>query len=173
MSSSAPSSSSSSPAPASAAPTPPTPSYALVGSYDTVQVLSPTLTVDVVYCTIATQPSSAIVSRTVNRSVFDQGQAGVQLTNFADAVEQILSDTRVIAATGDQSIDLSGLLADFVVFTVQYVDPVLAPNGATAEASVGVDQLDFSDVTIGPTLLQGVLAIIDQTYTNLQAAASG
>lgn len=148
-------------------------SYALVGSYSTVQVLSPTLVNDVVYCTIQTQPSGVIAAMPVQESVFDAGASGPQLTNFAQAIEQVMSDPRVIAGTGSQSIDPSGLLADQVVFTVQYVDPVLAPNGATAQAVVGVSQLDFSDALIGRTLSAGVTAIIDGVYANLKAAAGG
>lgn len=147
--------------------------YSLVGSYATVQVLSPTLVNDVVYCTIQTQPSRVIASIPVQETTFDQGQAGPQLTNFAQAIEQIMTDPRVIAATGSQSIDSSGLLADNVVFTVQYIDPVHAPNGATADATVGVAQLDFSDSTIGRTLQSGVMAVIDGVYANLKAAAGG
>ena len=147
--------------------------YSLVGSYSTVQVLSPTLINDVVYCTIQTQPSGAIVSMPVQQAAFDAGASGVELTNFAQAVEYVMTDPRVIAGVGSQTIGDTGLLADYVVFTVQYTDPVHAPNGATALASVGVGLLDFSDATIGNTLRADVIRIIDGVYANLKAAAGG
>ena len=150
-----------------------TSTYALVGSYSTVQVLSPTLVNDIVYCTIQTQPHNVIASIPVQQSVFDQGQSGVQLTNFAQAIEYVMTDPRVIAGVGSQTIGDTGLLADYVVFTVQFIDQALAPNGATALASVGVGSLDFSEALIGQTLRASVIGIIDAVYANLKAAAGG
>lgn len=152
---------------------PTTPSYSLVGSYETVQVLSPTQVNDVVYCTIQTQPHGVVAALPVQKQAFDKGESGTTLSNFADAIEQVMADPRVIAGVGAQSIDSSGLLADNVIFTVEYIDPVRAPNGATATATVGVGQLNFSDAAIGRTLLGGVTAVIDGVYANLQAAAGG
>jgi len=138
-----------------------------------VQVVSPTLVNNVVYCTIQTQPSGVIASMPVQQKLFDQGAAGTPLTNFAQAIEQIMARPDVTAAVGSQSIDASGLLVDSVVFTVEYIDPVHAPNGATATAPVGVGRLDFSDALIGQTLLAGVNATLDVVYANLKAAAGG
>lgn len=148
-------------------------SYALEGSYSTVQVLSPTLVNPVVYCTIQTQPSGVIASMPVPESVFNAGNAATDLTDFANAIEQIMSDTRVIAGVGSQTIDPTGLLSDNVVFTVEYTSATTAPSGVTAEAVVGVGLLNFADALIGTTLLGDVEAIIDTTYTNLQNAAGG
>lgn len=148
-------------------------SYALVGSYSTVQVLSPTLANDVVLCTIQTSPSGVIAALAVQEEIFDKGESGPALTNFANAIEQVMADPRVIAGVGDSLLDPSGLTAYAVTFTVEYRDPVKAPNGATATATVGVNQLDFSDATIGRTLRTGVMAEIDRVYDNLQAAAGG
>lgn len=147
--------------------------YTLIGSYSTVQVLSPTLVNPIEYCTIQTSPSGSVASIPVQENVFSAGQAGVELTNFADAIEQILADSRVIAATGTQTIDANGLLSDQVVFTVEYTPPGNVSTSVTAEASVPVAQLNFTDGTIGSVLLEGVQAIIDGVYANLQAAAGG
>src|SRR5438093_12794287 len=95
-------------------------SYALKGSYPTVQVLSPTLVNNIIYCTIQTSPAGVIASIPVQRDVFNKGQAGPELTNFANAIEQIMNVTPVVAAAGTQSLDASGLLQDFVTFTVEY-----------------------------------------------------
>lgn len=147
--------------------------YSLQGSYSTVQVLSPTLVNNVVYCTIQTNPSNVIASIPVEESVFNANQAGVELTNFADAIEQIMTIPSVIAGAGEQSIDQSGLLADNVVFTVQYVSANTAASGVTAEASIPVFTLNFSDQQIGSVLLQDATGIIDAVYANLQSAAGG
>lgn len=147
--------------------------YTLIGSYETVQVLSPTVINPVVYCSISTLPSGVIASIPVQRSVFNSGEAGVELSNFADAIEQIMTDTRVISAVGEQLIDPSGLLADNVVFTVQYVSANTAPSGVTAEAVVPVGYLNFTDALIGQVSHGNVEAIIDGVYANLQSAAHG
>lgn len=147
--------------------------YSLVGSYETVQVLSPTLSNDVVLCTIQTSPSDVIAAKAVQKSVFDQGQAGASLLPFAQAIEQVMDDPRVTGAAGDSIRDDSGLIAYVVTFTVTYTDPVRAPYGASADATVGVDMLDFTDATIGRTLRTGVMGVIDSVYANLQAAAGG
>jgi hypothetical protein len=146
-------------------------SYSLKGSYSTVQVLSPTLVNDVVYCTIQTIPSGVIASVPVQQREFDTKQTGPQLTNFANAIEQTMSDPRVIAGVGEQTIDPSGLLADNVVFTVQYVSANTAPTGVTAEALVPVSYLDFSDAEIGRASASNVDGIITQVYDSLKSAA--
>jgi hypothetical protein len=148
-------------------------SYSLVGSYSTVQVLSPTLINPVVYCTIQTLPSGVIASVPVQESVFDGGTSGVELGNFATAIEQVMADARVVAGVGEQIIDSSGLLADNVVFTVQYVGANTPPSGVTAEAVVPVGYLNFSDAEIGRVSEGNVETIITGVYDNLKNAASG
>lgn len=148
-------------------------SYALLSSFETVQVLTPTLVNDVIYCTIQTHPSGAIVSTPVQTKVFKAGAAGPILSALAQAVEQVLADPRVTAAVGSQTRADTGLLVDNVIFTVEYIDPVHAPYGATAQVTVGVGQLNFGDALIGATLRSGIEAQIDAAYANLQAAAGG
>jgi hypothetical protein len=145
--------------------------YSLVGSYSTVQVLSPTLVNNVVYCTISTLPSGVIASMPVQQDVFDGGGAGPELTAFAEAIEQIMARSDVIAGTGAQTIDPNGLLADQVVFTVQYVQTGTTGTAVTADAEVPTASLNFTDGLIGATLLESVIAIIDKTYANLEEAA--
>ena len=147
--------------------------YALQGSYSTVQVLSPTLVYPVVYCTISTTPSGVIASIPVGEAEFNSGETGPQLTNFSNAIEQIMALPHVIAGVGSQTIDSNGLLADNVVFTVQYQDATTGPAGVTAEAPVPVNMLNFSDAEIGRVLLGEVEAIINGVYANLKNAAKG
>lgn len=147
--------------------------YSLQGSYSTVQVLSPTLTNPVVYCTIQTTPSGVIASIPVQRAVFESDSAGVELENLATAIEQTMNLASVIAGVGSQRIDPNGLLADFVTFTVQY--PAGATDGSanTAEADVPVGMLNFTDALIGEVSWENVQAIIGGVYNNLKSAAGG
>lgn len=96
-----------------------------------------------------------------------------ELTAFGNAIEQIMADDRVVAATGAQTLEASGLLRDNVIFTVQYAPPGSAGTSITAEALVPVASLNFEDELIGRTLLASVEAIIDGVYNDLAAAASG
>jgi hypothetical protein len=145
--------------------------YGLIASHATVQVLSPTVVNDVVYCTIQTNPSGVIASIPVQQDVFDSGTAGPELTALSDAIEQIMNDANVIAGVGAQTIDANGLLADQVAFTVEYVAPGSSGTSVTAEALVPVTMLNFTDALIGQTSLGNVQAIIDATYQNLVSAA--
>ena len=147
-------------------------SYALKASYPTVQVLSPTLVNNVIYATIETTPSLVIASMPIQADVFNAGGGGPELTAFADAIEQIMADPRVIAAAGTQSLTTNGLLQDFVTFTIEYVPPGSTGTSITADADVRVASLNFEDAQIGRTLLAAVEAIIDATYTNLEGMAA-
>ena len=147
--------------------------YALIASFSTVQVISPTFVNDVVYCTIQTQPSGVIAQIPVEQKAFDRGETGPELKNLANAIEQIMALPEVIAGAGSQTIDPSGLLADNVVFTVEYLSSPTASSGVTAEATVPVDTLNFSDAQIGQVALANVENIIADVYNNLKNAASG
>jgi len=151
----------------------PTASYTLVSSYSTVQVLSPTSIVDVVYCTINTSPSNVTASTVVPQSAFDAGSSGTLLATFAQAIETVMQYPHVTHGVGSQVVGASGLLTDTVVFTVTYTDPVKAPNGATATATVPNSLLDFTDPATGSQNKTDVNALLDSTYSNLQAAAGG
>lgn len=148
-------------------------SYTLVASFPTVQVLSPTLTEDVQYCTIQTSPSSVVASRPVSASAFADNQAASALTNFANAIEQIMNVNYVIGGTGTQQIDSNGLLVDYVSFTIGYPQEAAAGSSVTTVADVPVNLLDFSDAEIGRVLLQDVETITLAAYNSLKSAAGG
>jgi hypothetical protein len=148
-------------------------SYTLQGSYSTVQVVSPSLTIPIQYVTLQTSPSNVIVSMAIDKAEFDGGTAGAILQIFTDAVEQIMQRPEVIGAIGNQQLDVNGLLADYVTFTVQYTGPGAAASGVTAEADVPVGILNFTDGAIGGLLLSEVDAIIQSAYDSLAAAAGG
>lgn len=143
----------------------------LIGSYTTVQVLSPTIVNPIEYCTIQTTPSSVIASIPVDETEFQVQGTGPILQAFAEAIETTMADPRVIAGVGSQTIDANGLLADNVIFTVEYSSANTPPSGITAEASVPVQLLNFSEEPRDQLNAPQVTAIIDGVYTNLQNAA--
>lgn len=147
--------------------------YSIQGSYTTVQVITPSLTQPIQYTTIQTQPSGVIASIALDKIDFDAGTSTPLLVSFADAIEQIMADPKVIAGIGTQQLDENGLLADYVTFTVQYVSPNTARTGVTAQADVPVGMLNFTDGAIGALLLTQVDAIIQAAYNALAAAAAG
>lgn len=149
-------------------------SYDLKGSYPTVQSISPTLTLKIEYCTIATKPHGFIVNYPVLKSEFDAGTAGPILTALADGVETIYNRGNVSGAVGTQQLDdVTGLLEDFVTYTVVYVPPGSTDTSITAEADVPVGLLSQSDPTILETALNEAEAIITAVYDNLVATANG
>jgi hypothetical protein len=148
-------------------------SYTLIASESTVQVISPTIVNDVVYCTIQTSPSNVIASIPVSKTAFDQGQAAPELTAFADNIETIIGRGNVIAGAGAQTIDASGLLQDQVAFTVEYVPPGSVGTSITAEALVPATMLSVDDPSIDRVLLDEAEAIVSAVYDNLKSAAGG
>lgn len=148
-------------------------SYQLVGAYPTVQVLSPTLVNDVEYCTIQTNPSGVICSIPIDSVFFGGNGSGRLLTNFATAVEEVMGFPEVIAGVGSQRIDANGLLADLVVFTVQYIPKGSTSSAITAAAEIPVTLLDFSNESSAPAQQAAVNTIIGGVLANLKAAAGG
>lgn len=148
--------------------------YSLIATETTVQVLSPTVVMDVVYATIQTQPSGVIASLAVPKSTFEQDNAGVLLASYANDIEQLMAYQHVIAAQGGQTIDATGLIADHVTFIVEYVPPGGAASSITAEAVVPTGLLsEGGDPTIERVLIAQAKAIIDGVYANLVSAAGG
>ncbi len=148
--------------------------YGLVASETTVQVISPTVVVDIEYVTIQTQPSGVIASLPVIRQEFNQGTAGPLLQDYANNIELMMSQPHVIAGQGSQTLDSNGLLADNVVFTVQYVPAGGTASSVTAEAVVPTRLLsEGGDPAIEQVVLPQAEAIISGVYNNLVAMAGG
>lgn len=148
-------------------------SYQLQSSYDTVQVLSPTSVIDVLYCTIATGRHGAIVQYTVPKKEFQADQGAVILGLFADAVDTLLDAPFVTGATGAQDIDASGLLMDEVIFTIEYTPPTPAAGTITTTAALPVTVVVQDQSLAG---LQPGGSAFDQlttVYDQLKALAGG
>lgn len=144
-------------------------SYILVGSSSIVQVLSPTVTADVVAATIQTVPSGIVATTTVPQSEFDSGAASATLASFADAIEAVIASGFVSGGSGSSSLDGSGLQQYFVTFEVVY-DPPGAPSGTvTADVDVPVSFLSGVGSVPGVARRRGAMDLIGATYNNLVA----
>jgi hypothetical protein len=128
--------------------------YRLVNSYDTVQVLSPTLAVEAIYCTILSMPSGSIVQRAVPKTEFESDQGVGILESLSTAVEDMIAGGLATAASGTQGVDDSGLLYDAVTFTVQYTPPGVIAGTLTTTVDVPVDVLT-ADTSFGSFLTGG------------------
>ena len=148
--------------------------YTLKGSYPTIQSISPTLSIKIQYCTIETAGHGIIANYPVPKDEFDSGTAGPILTSFAGGIEDIYGRGKVIGAVGTQTLDdVTGLLDDFVTYTVQYVPPGSSDTSITGEADVPILLLSDSDPTFSEIALNEAEAIIQKVYDNLVAAANG
>lgn len=148
--------------------------YTLVASETTVQVLSPKLVLDIEYCTIQTHPSGVIASLAVSKSTFDSGTAHVVLQDYANNIEFLMTYPHVIGATGTQTLDVNGLIADNVAFTVEYKPAGANVTSVTTEAIVPSGWLsEGGDPAIERVLMAEAEAKIDAAYNNLAAAAGG
>lgn len=145
--------------------------YALISSYDTVQVVSPTQAVDALYCTIRTTGSGSIVNRTVPQAEFVQDQGAGILNSLATAVDDAISGGLATAAVGSQGIDASGLLFDAVTFTVTYVPSYTTAAPLTATVEIPVDVLT-ADTSFGSFITGGsATERLGATYQHLKTLA--
>ena len=149
------------------------PSYTLIASSSTVQVISPTVVNDVLYCTIETNISHVIASYAIPQGTFESVNSAEALTFFARGIEEIMALDYVIAGTGSQTLDANGLLIDNVVFTVQYVQPGTTGTTVTAEAVCPVATLTGASVSPGKPDVSAAKAIVDATLADLQKLAGG
>lgn len=148
-------------------------SYTLLSSYTTVQVLSPTLASEGLYCTIQSAPSGSIVQRFVPQASFDSDQGRGLLESLATAIEDVISGGTAISASGSQEVDDSGLLADVVVFVVEYTPPTPTVGALTTTVSVPVNVLT-ADTSFGSFLTGGTaLERIQSAHDKLAAMAAG
>ena len=147
--------------------------YTLLNSVDSVQVYGPDLVSETLVCTILSGPSGSTLLRTVPSAEFESDQGQGLLSSLSDAVEQTLQAGTATAAVGNQRVDPSGLLADYVDFTVTYRPPTPVPGEITAVVSIPVNMLT-ADTSFGSFLSGGSAADqIQATYDRLKAMATG
>lgn len=148
-------------------------SYLLVGSDSIVQVLSPTVSEDMQAATIQTIPTGIIATTLLAKADFDAGTAGPLLTDFADAIEVVVSQGKAVGGSGTTSLDASGLQQFFVTFEVAY-NPPSAPSGTvTADVDVPVGLLSMEEVPEQGSLVGEAEALVNKAYNNLVKLSEG
>lgn len=148
-------------------------SYVLVGSDSIVQVLTPTVSEDMVAATIQTDTTGIIATMLVSQTAFDNNSAAEELTAFADNIEEIISQGHAVGGTGTSDLDANGLQVYYVTFTVGY-NPTGAPVGTvTVDVDVPVNLLGQSDPAINTTVLGEAEDLVNAAYNSLVALAGG
>lgn len=150
--------------------------YVLLATEQTVQVLSPTLSQDVIYSTIQTTPSTVVASIAIPQGIDPLGSAAQtgRLHLFANAIEAVLALDYVIGAVGDQEITEAGLITDNVAFTVEYAPPGAATSSITAVGQVPVSVLVANQAGPGYAPdISGAEAILAPIVAGLAALAAG
>lgn len=148
-------------------------SYTLIGNNSIVQVLSPTVSEDMEAATIQTIPTGIIATALVSQTSFKNNQAAESLTAFADNIETIIGQGKAVGGSGTSDLEVSGLQAYFVTFTVGY-NPPGAPTGTvTTDVDVPVNILLVDDPALNETLLGEAEAMIDKAYNSLVAMSQG
>ena len=123
--------------------------YDVLSSENTTVVLSQTSAMEMTRFGIVTKPSGGTVMINVPVKGVTAAQASNTLQRYALLIEAAMRLEGVVGARAEQDVDGSGLLADYVVFTVQYApadgDP---PGDYTREVRVLTRNLS-SDVAFG------------------------
>ena len=157
--------------------------FKLIASESTVQVLSPTVVNDVLYCTIEVTPYGVIASRPIPpvdaTGAIGAIEASFPLMQYSAAITDVMKHDHVIGGVGEQTLDASGLLQDGVRFTVQYIPPGQTDSDITAD--VVIPNTVLLDTTTADVLGEPIpvlnpaasLAMIDATYQGLVAVAGG
>jgi hypothetical protein len=147
--------------------------YSLIGSESIVQVLTPTVSEDMVSATISTDPTGVIVTALVSKVSFDNNQAAETLTALANNIETIISQGKAIGGSGTQELSTNGLLVYYVTFTVAY-NPVGGPTDTiTVDVDVPINLISIDDPEINSTLLAEAEALVNAAYASLESMAGG
>lgn len=142
----------------------------LLNSVPQVQIVG-NLTSDGQIATFQSFPSGSVLTRWISQADFTSDRGKALQDSLGDAVERILGEGLAIDATGVQTIDNSGFIADNVDFTVRYVPTYPSLGGAEGTARVPVSIL-VADTQFGSFLVGGSPAeIILAEYNHLKALA--
>lgn len=147
-------------------------SYSVVAQSPDVQVLGPTSVMDVQRVTIRTRPSGALLEYPVPAIIWPDAGGAQILESLAAGVEQMIAEGLAVSAAYVNDLDASGLLVDYVEFTVQLRDAAghLLPQTTTARVPeelfiAGTDPFAFG-------LIGDAVAILQTAYDNLAKTAA-
>jgi hypothetical protein len=94
--------------------------YTVVSQRRTVQVLSPTQVADVEEVGFVTHPTGIYAQREVPYQAWAAEGAGSWIGTLATAIENLISGGLATTAMFVQDVDTTGLLTDYLDFTVSY-----------------------------------------------------
>ncbi len=147
--------------------------YVLLATTPRTQVLSPTLAQPVVDCTLQTIPTGVIFNYWVDRAVWDAGDSAPLLEAVAGNVEHIIAATPAVSGTGFEQLQPSGLLRQYVTFTVATTTTGSVSGEVTIDVVVPVSDLDQDTIAGENFGLTAAIDAIDAGYQQLLAAAAG
>lgn len=147
--------------------------WTVVSTQRTPQVLSATEVIDAMVIAFVTRPSNVFAQRVIPYSswLLLQGAQGLGfwLDPIRDAVEGAIADGSASGATFLQDIDpASGLLTDFIEFTVSYT-----PSGSLGTLTDTVRwPIDTLTITLTGEII-GLQDALDAAMARLHAVAGG
>ena len=129
------------------------------------------ITADGLVVNFQSTPSGSVLVRWISRDDFTSDRGKALQDSLGAAVENILQDGMAVDATGVQTIDNSGFIADNVDFTVRYVPTYPSLGGASSTVRVPVSVL-VADTQFG-SFLEGGSApdMIAAEYARLKGLA--
>lgn len=147
--------------------------YDLLATSDTIQVLSPTLTLPSVVCTLRSKPTGMIFQYAVAKATWDAGDAPPLLELVAEHAEHLISATPAFEGTGGDRLDANGMREFYIAYTVGDSVPGFPPNTLTAEVDIPVGDLDQDTIAGENVGLDDAIAKIQTAYDLLVAGAAG
>jgi hypothetical protein len=153
--------------------------YQVVSQRESVQVLSQTQVADVEIVGFVTKPSGIYAERVVPLAAWQAQGAASWIEPLASAIEGLISGGLASSGTFVQDVDASGLLADFIDFTVSYTPSDGGVLQMTTEVRIPVNALTIDQSFGGAlaTYFGGSSSTLDpaqalrDAYDTLQATA--
>src|SRR5207253_4398349 len=144
-----------------------------INAVPTLQTFGPGLSQEAEFVTFYSFPSGSTLVRTIAHQDYVADRGLGLLNSLSDAVESLLQEDYIVAATGTQGLDDNDLIFDAVTFTVQYVPSATIPGQILGDVQVPVTTLTI-DTQFG-SFLGGASAtdILLAEYHRLQALAGG
>jgi hypothetical protein len=142
--------------------------YVTQTQQQTVQVLGPTQAVDVMTVGALTVPHGVYFERVVPLTVWGTSAADPYIGELATAIEQRLSSGLAVSAVFRTDVDTSGLLTDYVDFTVEVAPAANQSGPMQAVVSVPVNLLTADQAFVGDL----VTPMFEDAVAKLNATAA-
>ena len=152
-------------------------SYQALDSYRSIEVNTGGPPMDVEVVTVQTIPTGITYTHAVPLSNWQADQAVYIFTTTSDWMEGLVANHHVVGGTPSQDFDQNNLLANYVDFIVEYVQPnsLLGPLHGTVSAPIiaCVFAAEFGDSTAQAGVFTDPIVAIDAEYQRLAALSSG